>query len=340
MIPNCPQPRLPGGRVRERLRTPAESVHHRLRQLLPLPVSPCGLVDHVVGVRLPEQFQEVEPALARGAGEAGEELIADLGAGAIVPLVPRPGVVHLDVVRDRQGRRQEFGLLLVEGRVLLGEDAVEFAGGDVDAQLVQLFQEQRLGDVLVVVLVEDVTDQVRSVVAAGQDIGREWGDQACAVGGQPAFATVADDTGLEDQILNDEVLVSFEDGLIRVVVQRDDDVLGDGQLGGLGALGGAGPFGIGVAGRPGRRLERAGSDPGSGLETLEAGDLVLELLDPLFELLDALLLKGDDVEQLLDQRRALDLRDVGQQNRHDQIRPANPRPIYPGLLRSYLPGNR
>ncbi len=139
----------------------------------------------------------------------GEELVADLGAGPIVPLVPRPGVVHLDVVRDRQGRRQEFGLLLVEGLVPLGEDAVELAGGDVDAQLVQLFQEQRLGDVLVVVLVEDEADQVGSVVAAGQDLGGEWGHQACAVGGQPAFATVADDAGLEDQILNDEVLVSL-----------------------------------------------------------------------------------------------------------------------------------
>ena len=97
-----------------------------------------------------------------------------------MPLVPRPGVVHLDVGRDRQGRRQEFGLLLVKGVLPLGEDAAEFAGGDVDAQLVQLFQEQRLGDVLVVVLVEDEADQVGSEVAAGQDIGGERGDQASA----------------------------------------------------------------------------------------------------------------------------------------------------------------
>ena len=59
----------------------------------------------------------------------------------------------------------------------------------------------------------------------------------------------------------------------------------DGQLGGLGALGGAGPFRIGVAGWSGRRLQRAGGDPGSGLEALEAGDLVFELVNTLFELL-------------------------------------------------------
>ena len=84
-----------------------------------------------------------------------------------------PGVVHLDVGRDRQGRRQQFGLLLVEGVLPLGQDAAEFAGGDVDAQLVQLFPEQRLGDVLVVVLVEDEADQVGSEVAAGDDLGGE-----------------------------------------------------------------------------------------------------------------------------------------------------------------------
>ena len=224
----------------------------------------------------------------------------------------------------------------MKGVLPLGEDAAEFAGGDVDAQLVQLFQEQRLGHVLVVVLVEDETDQVGSEVAAGQDIGGEWGHQALAVGGQPAFAAVADDAGLEDQILNDEVLVSLEDRPGRDVGQGDDDLLGDGQLGGLGALGGAGPFRLRVAGRPGRRLEGAGGDPGSGLEALEAGDLVFELVDALFELLDALLLEGDDVEQLPHQRRAFGLRDVGQQDPHGQIRPATSRPICPGLLRSYV----
>ena len=96
-----------------------------------------------------------------------------------------------------------------------------------------------------------------------------------------------------------------------------------------------------------RPLQGAGSDPRSGLEALEAGDLVFELPDPfllqvdlVFELLDAPLLEGDDIEQLLDQRRAIGLRDVGQWNPHGQIPPAIPRPICPGLLRSYREGIR
>ena len=103
--PQLPQSALPSGRVHERL-----------------------LIDLEVGVRSPQDLQEVEPALALGAGEEGEQLVTDVGADTIVPLVPRPGVVHLSVGRDRQGRRQEFGLLLVKDVLSLGEDPAEFAG--------------------------------------------------------------------------------------------------------------------------------------------------------------------------------------------------------------------
>ena len=109
---------------------------------------------------------------------------------------------------------------------------------------------------------------VRSGCRAGPRRG--VGPPGLAVGGQPAFAAVADDAGLEDQILNDEVFVSFEDGPGRAVGQRDDDLVGDGQLGGLGAAWRSRAVLARVAGRPGRRLEGTGGDPGSGLETLEA----------------------------------------------------------------------
>ena len=98
----------------------------------------------------------------------------------------------------------------MERLLLLGQDAAELAGGDVDAQLEQLFQEQRLGDVLVVILVEDEADQVGPEVAAGDDVGRQGGDQGLAVGGLPTFAAVAGDLGADDQILDDEVLIALE----------------------------------------------------------------------------------------------------------------------------------
>jgi hypothetical protein len=103
-----------------------------------------------------------------------------------------------------------------------------------------------------VVLVEDETDQVGSEVAAVHHLGGEWGHQVLAIAGLPAFPAVADDARLEDQVLNDEVLVSLEDGPFRDGGQTDDGFLSDDQLGGLLSLGRAGPFRLRVAGRPGR----------------------------------------------------------------------------------------
>ena len=109
-----------------------------------------------------------------------------------------------------QPRRQHLRLLLVKAVLVFGQEVIDLARGDVDAEFVQLFQQQRLGDVAVVILVEDVADQVGAEVAAGQDVGGQRGQQGLAVGGQDAFAQVAGDLGLEDQFLDEVFLVAME----------------------------------------------------------------------------------------------------------------------------------
>jgi hypothetical protein len=298
------QVRIPSGPVREVARALAELPAHGLRELLPLPVGRRHLIDHVIDVRPTQDLQEVQPALVVGALERGEQIVADVGAVAVSSLVPRPRVVDLDVSRDLQTRRQQLVLLPVERLLLLSQDPAELAGGDRDAQLEQLLQEQRLGDVLVVILVEDETDQVRPEVAAGDDVVRQGGDQGLAVGGLPAFAAVAGDLGAEDQVLDDEVLVPFEGRLRGYIGDRDDDLVGDDQLGGLGSLGGPGSFLAGLGRLAGRSFEATGSDHGTRFQALEASDFV-------FELLDAFLLGADDLEQLSHERRGIGFRDVG-----------------------------
>ena len=185
------------------------------------------------------------------------------------------------------------------------QDPAELAGGDVDAQLVQLFPKQRLGDVLVVILVDDEGDQVRPEVAGGQDLGGQVGHQVLAVGSLPAFAAVEDDLGTNDEILDHEVFITFEDRFSWLIDQRDEDLIGNGQLGGLGSLGRARPHLPRLARLRGRSLERTGRDDRPGLESLEAEDLV-------FQFRETILQMGDEVEQLPHERRAFRFRDIGQ----------------------------
>src|SRR4051794_38265182 len=115
----------------------------------------------------------------------------------------------------------------------------------------------------------------------------------CPSGGSQRSRREGVTRGRGGRVLAAEAFLPLKDRLGRDVGQGDNDLIGDRQLRGLGSLGGAGAFGLRVARRPGWPLQRAGGDPGSGLEALEVGDLVLELVDALFESLDPLLLVGD-----------------------------------------------
>jgi hypothetical protein len=117
-----------------------------------------------------EHLQEVLAALAVGALEVGEQFVADMSTEAVVPLMSGPGVINLDVGRGRQPSGQEFDLLPMKSVLPLGQDSAELAGGDVDAQLVQLFPKQRLCDMLVMILMDDERDQRRPEVTVGSDV--------------------------------------------------------------------------------------------------------------------------------------------------------------------------
>ena len=83
------------------------------------------------------------------------------------------GIIHADVRRGFQPRAPHFILLLVEQRFVLRQDAIQLARGNDDAVIMQFFQEQRLRDMRVVILVQDMADQGRAVVTAGQHLCRQ-----------------------------------------------------------------------------------------------------------------------------------------------------------------------
>ncbi len=118
-------------------------------------------------------------------------------------------------------------------------------------------------------------------MTAGKDFRGQGSNQGPTIGAKPAFATIADDTGLDDQILNDETFEVLEDRCRRFLVQGNDPRVMDGQVSGLGPFVGPRSFPTGCGWLFCRGLQATGSDHGRGLQPLEPSDFVFELLDPL-----------------------------------------------------------
>jgi hypothetical protein len=197
------QPRLPRGRRGERRRPLGQALHQGRSELLALPVGPGDLVDRVGALAAVHGLQEVQPALAVAALEGREQVVAQGGAIAVVAEVPRPGVVRTDVRRFRQGGGQQLVLFPVKAVFVRGEEAVQLAGRDVDAVLPQLRQQQRLRDLRLVVLVEDVGDQVGPEVATldRQDARGERRQHRAAAGQVVAGPQVARVGAVDDEFL-------------------------------------------------------------------------------------------------------------------------------------------
>ena len=138
--------------------------HQPRRQFLSFPVAQSDHVDGIVQLGALEDLQKVLPALAAGACEVGKQLVAQRRGITILALMACPSVVGADVRRNRQGCRQQLGLLLVKMLFVFGQDAVELARRNIDAVFPQLLQQQRLRDHRLVILVQDVGDQARTKV--------------------------------------------------------------------------------------------------------------------------------------------------------------------------------
>ena len=118
---------------------------------------------------------------------------------------------------------------MVEGLVVRGEEVAELACGDIDVPLVELAEEQRLGDALVVVLVHDEALQGRSEVSIVEVCG-QFGDEGFTGGGVISSQAVAGIEGFDEEILDDEVAVAAQARAGRQVLRRDDGGVVDFEL--------------------------------------------------------------------------------------------------------------
>lgn len=144
------QRRLPGFHTRHHMPIPAtgrprlgeltQGLERSFRQRLLGHVGQRRVIDRIVVLPGPQQAQKVDPALAVGAGEVGEQLVANVSTVAVVARMARTRVVDLNVLRALQRRLQQGFLLAVKVIVTGRDQGTELPGGDLEAPLLQLLE--------------------------------------------------------------------------------------------------------------------------------------------------------------------------------------------------------
>ena len=217
---------------------------------------------------------------------------------SVCPALPRCLAEVSSVCRYAETSRaagSRLIFLLVERLVPFGQQAIDLAGRDVHSQFQQFLVQQRLGDVVVKMLVERILPERRTEMRL--DVLRQGSGDDRPVRQLVAAAAVPRVVRLEPQVLDGEILIAEELGAVGQVVEQQRLDLMNHQLSCLGAFGGAGPFSVGrvrfllLSGSRWRAagvVERAGARLAFRLirQSLQPPDLVFELVDSQLLLLD------------------------------------------------------
>ena len=116
--------------------------------------------------------------------------------------------------------------------------------GNINAYFVQLLEPQRLGDVAMIVLVENKTDQCRAEVAV-LHIWPQLARYITAVGGFIHLESIAGIARLYYEILNHPILMVFESRTRRNKFRLNGLGVVDFKFGGFMSFRRAGPFSFG-----------------------------------------------------------------------------------------------
>ena len=142
-----------------------------LRQLMIAHViEGCG-IDDVIVLPGPQQFQEVEAALRVCGREKGEAIVADMGAKAVLGLMPGTRIVDRNPARRAKPRAQHLPGFGEEGVLLAAEQPHDLPLGDIDAQVLQQGKQARDGHLPLVVLAQDEALEFRAEMAGRTGLG-------------------------------------------------------------------------------------------------------------------------------------------------------------------------
>lgn len=120
-----------------------------------------------------------------------------------------PGVIHRDEVADRQSSHQQLIFLSQESRLTRTQQRIDLATRNIDTPFAELFAQQRLSHLAVVMLVENVAAQYRTEVLTAQR-RRQLPDHALTLGRAPVFQTITSVVCADVKLLHHHVTIALE----------------------------------------------------------------------------------------------------------------------------------
>ena len=126
-----------------------------------LQIAPRFCVEDIILHPGSENLQEIYPALARRRFKPAKQLVADRCRIAILTPMARPGIVCSHVARRLQPGSQDLDLFSLKPLMPFGQKPVQLTTGNVYPGISEMFQQQRLGDMLLVMQLESGDSQVR-----------------------------------------------------------------------------------------------------------------------------------------------------------------------------------
>ena len=93
-----------------------------------------------------------------GALKPGKQLITNVGAVSISTLMPGTCIIYMNIIRDFESGGKNSIFFSMKDIFVFVNNSIELTGRDVDAELQELSKNQRLRDIGVIILVQDIPD--------------------------------------------------------------------------------------------------------------------------------------------------------------------------------------
>ena len=129
-----------------------------------------------------------------------------MGTVAISSIMTTSGIIDMNIPTIIDSGAEQFIFFQVKSGLVLNEDITDLSTGNVDPPFAQLLQDQRLGNTLMIVLINDIALEGDTKVATFQLLW-ERTRYCFAIGRFIACESIMGIVGLNQQVLDGVILI-------------------------------------------------------------------------------------------------------------------------------------